>query len=427
VRADGFLLEGGPDAFIALKPDALALCKELDLETRLVGSNTGQRTVFLLREGRLVPMPEGLALGVPTRVGPMARSPLISWPGKARMALDVVLPRRRGSGDESVADFFRRRLGREALARLADPLLGAIHGGDPERMSLRAILPRMAELEERHRSLVLGLQREQRPRSTGPAAPGPMFYSLGGGLAELVDALVARLPAGSLRGGAAVRSLRANREGAVLQTAAGEVRARAVVLATPPPVAAELIAPLDAEAAGVLSSIPLSSSATVHLAYRREDVGHPLDGHGLLVPRGEGLRTVACGFASTKFPGRAPAGYVLLRGAVGGVRDPQAVQLEECDLIALVHAEMSGPLGLRARPTLARAFRWPSATPQMEVGHLERIGRLEQRLEGLPGVFLTGAGLRGVGLPDVIGDGRRTAAQAAAFTARLKSPQHSRP
>jgi oxygen-dependent protoporphyrinogen oxidase len=233
-----------------------------------------------------------------------------------------------------------------------------------------------------------------------------------------VDALVSALPTQTLRSGTAVRSVRLATESAVLETTAGELRARAVVLAVPPPAAAALIGPLDGETARELSSIPLSSSATVHLAYRRADVAHALDGHGLLVPRGEGLRCVACGFASTKFPGRAPEGHILLRGAVGGVRDPEAAQLDERELIDLVHAEMSGPLGLRGLPVLARAFRWPSATPQMEVGHLERIGRLEQRLAALPGVFLTGAGVRGVGLPDVIGDGRRTAAQAATFTQR---------
>jgi oxygen-dependent protoporphyrinogen oxidase len=413
VRADGFLLEGGPDAFIAQKPDALGLCRELGLEASLVGSNTETRTVFLLRGGRLLPMPEGLALGVPTRIGPLARSGLISWRGKARMALDLALPRRRGPGDESVAEFFRRRLGGEALARLADPLLGAIHGGDPERMSVRAVLPRMAELEERHRSLVLGLRRAQPAPSGSPV--GPAFYSLKGGLVEMVEALVARLPAPRLRSATAVQSLRVSADSTVVATAAGEVRARAVVLAVPPPAAAELVAPVDAEAARLLSSIPLSSSATVHLAYRREDVAHPLDGHGLLVPREEGLRCVACGFASTKFPDRAPAGHVLLRGAVGGVRDPQAVELTEAALVDLVHGEMSAPLGLRARPVLARAFRWPKATPQMEVGHLERIGQIEGRLAGLRRVFLTGAGLRGVGLPDVISDGRRVAAQAAAL------------
>ncbi|HEV8254783.1 MAG TPA: protoporphyrinogen oxidase [Vicinamibacteria bacterium] len=415
VRTDGFLLEGGPDAFIAQKPEALALCRELGLEGSLVGSNTENRTVFLLRKGRLVPMPEGLALGVPTRLAPMARSPLISWPGKARMALDLVLPRRRGSGDESVAEFFRRRLGREALARLADPLLGAIHGGDPERMSLRAVLPRMAELEDRHRSLLLGLRRARSPRPTSAA---PAFYSLRGGLIELVNALVARLPRESLRAGTAVRSARVAVGSAVVETAAGDVRARAIVLAVPPKVAAELLGPLDSEAERLLSSVPVSSSVTVHLAYRREDVAHPLDGHGLLVPRDEGLRCVACGFASTKFPGRAPTGHVLLRGAVGGMRDPQAAQLDERALVDLVHTEMSGPLGLRARPVLARAFRWPDATPQMEVGHLERVARLEEQLTRIPGIFVTGGGLRGVGLPDVIGDARRTAAQAAASIAR---------
>jgi protoporphyrinogen/coproporphyrinogen III oxidase len=410
--ASGFLLEAGPDAFIAQKPEAAALCRELGLEARMVPSNPSQRTVFVLRDARLQPMPEGMALGVPTRPRAFLRSRLVSWPGKLRMGAEPLLRRRRAQEDESVAAFFRRRLGGEALRALADPLLSAIHGGDPERMSMRAVLPRFAEIERRGSSVVLALWRAAR---RGPAG-GPAFYSLGGGLSELVNALVTRLPDAARRLSVAARALRHEDGRFHVDTAAGApVSARSVILALPPARSARVLATLDPEAAAGLEAIPVAHAITVHLGYRRGDVAHPLDGHGLLVPRSEGLRTAACSFVSTKFPNRAPGGHVLLRVALGGMRDPEAVRLDEAELIEVAHAEMAGPLGLRGRPVLARAYRWPGATPQMEVGHLGRVADLEARLSRRPGLFLTGGGLRGVGLPDVIGDARRAAEAAAAF------------
>jgi oxygen-dependent protoporphyrinogen oxidase len=193
------------------------------------------------------------------------------------------------------------------------------------------------------------------------------------------------------------------------------VSAKAVILALPAPAAAPLMAPLSSEAKGLLESIPFASSATIALGYRREDVAHPLDGYGLLVPRGEGLRTTACTFVSTKFAGRAPEGHVLLRAFLGGTRDPDVLGLPDADLVALVRREMGPVLGLRGSPVLERVYRWPRATPQMEVGHLARMARLEAIVAGLPGLFLSGAGLRGTGLPDTIADGQRAAAAAGAF------------
>jgi oxygen-dependent protoporphyrinogen oxidase len=411
----GFLLEAGPDAFIAQKPQAAALCRELGLFDRLLPSNTTQKTVFLLREGRTLPLPEGLALGVPTRLRAFLRSPLVSWPGKARMGLEPLLPRRRDTGDESVADFFRRRLGAEALRALGDPLLSAIHGGDAERLSMRAVLPRFADME-RSGSLVLGLWRAARKAPPG----GPTFYALQGGLSELVNALVTRLPHDRRRLSQAVSAVRCEDGGVSVESESGRLRARAVILALPPHRAARLLEPLDARTAEELSAIAVAPAVTVHLAYRRQDVEHPLDGHGLLVPRTEGLRCTACSFVSTKFPSRAPGGHVLLRAALGGTRDPDVVRMEERDLVRLAHAEMAKPLGLRADPLISRAYRWPSATPQMEVGHLERVARIERRLADLPGIHLTGGGFKGVGLPDVIGDARAVAARVADELDRTK-------
>ena len=408
----GFVVEAGPDSILAQKPEGLALCRTLGLSGRLIPTNPETRTIFVLRRGRMHALPEGMMLAVPTRIGPFLRSGLFSWPGKLRMGLDLVLPRGRATDDESIASLVRRRFGEEAVERLGEPLMAGIHAGDPERLSIRATFPRFVDLEARHRSLIRGMWA-----SRGPApSTGSAFYSLIGGLVELVDALVARLPAARRRTGAAVTVLE-RRDGVFMVGLADgtSVSAKAVILALPPPAAAPLLGPLSSEAKGLLESIPFASSATIALGYRREDVAHRLDGYGLLVPRGEGLRCTACTFVSTKFAGRAPEGHVLLRAFLGGTRDPDVLGLSDADLVALARREMGPVLGLRAAPVLERVYRWPRATPQMEVGHLARMARLDAIVAGRPGLFLAGAGLRGTGLPDTIADGQRAAAAAAAL------------
>lgn len=407
-RDRGFVMEGGADTLLAQKPDALQLCRELGLGDRLQPTNPEQRTVFVLHRGKLHALPDGMVLGVPTRLLPLARTSLFTWPGKLRMALDLVLPRGGAGGDESIASFFRRRLGTEALDRLGAPLLAGIHSGDAERLSLRATFPRLADMEARHRSLIRAFVAA-RPPGDGP--PAPTFYSLRAGLCELVEALVARLPPDAVRLGAAATALAREADGYAIHLGGGEVvRARAVVVALPAPRAAALLAPLDAGAAALLGGIPFASTAVVYHAYRRQDVAHPLDGYGLIVPEGEGLRTAACTFFSTKFPDRAPDGHVLLRAFVGGMRDPDALAEDDAPLAERVRSEMAAVLGLSGPPVLTRVFRWPSGTPQMEVGHQDRLSALERRLASWPGLTLTGAGLRGTGIPDTITDARRAAA-----------------
>jgi oxygen-dependent protoporphyrinogen oxidase len=411
---DGFVVEAGPDAILAQKPEGLALCSAVGLADRLIPTSPRTRTIFVLHRGRLHPLPEGMMLAVPTRVLPFLRSGLFSWPGKLRMALDLLLPRRDHDDDESIASLLQRRLGAEAAARLGEPLMAGIHAGDPERLSIQATFPRFVELERRHGSLIRGMW-VSRPR--GPAAAPPAaFYSLAGGLGELVDALARRLPPASVRLGARVSAL-APREGTLAVTLqdGATIAAQAVIMAVPAYAAAPLISALSPEAGLLLRTIPFTSSATVALGYRREDVSHPLDGYGLLVPRGEGLRCLACTFASAKFAGRAPEGRVLLRAVLGGARDPDALRLDDSGLAALVRREMGTVLGLRGVPVLERVYRWPRSTPQMVVGHLERIARLDAIVGRLPGLFLTGAKLHGAGLPDAIADGGRAARAAAAY------------
>lgn len=401
--ADGFVMEAGPDTLLAQKPEALALCFELGLGERLVPTNPDRKTLYVLHGGRLHALPEGMVLGVPTRLVPLAATRLFTWRGKLRMAAELLVPARPPAGDESIASFFRRRLGAEALARLGGPLLAGIHAGDPERLSIRATFPRLAEMETRRGSLIRAMLAATAP------GPGPAFYSLRGGLGELAETLVARLPSERVRTRSEVRSLQRRQDVWALGLDGAEVRAQAVVLAVPAPRAAGLLRPLDAEAAGLLSGIRFASSAVVYLAYRRQDVRHALDGHGLVVAEGQALATKACSFVSTKFPGRAPAGHVLLRGFLGGIRDPEALGRDDAALADLVHCEMRPVLGLAASPVLARVYRWPSATPQMEVGHFARMAELEGRLRAFQGLALTGAGLRGTGIPDAIADGRRSA------------------
>ena len=415
---DGFVVDAGPDAMLAQKPEGLALCAALGLSDRLIPTSPRTRAVFVLHRGRLHPLPEGMALAVPTRVLPFLRSGLFSWPGKLRMALDVVLPRRASDGDESIASLVQRRFGAEAVERIGEPLMAGIHAGDPGRLSVQATFPRLAEMERRHGSLIRGMWAS-RPR--GPAAaPGSAFYSLAGGLGELVDGLARRLPPASVRLGARVRAL-ARREGALAVTLqdGAAISAQAVVVAVPAYAAAPLVSPLSPEAGVLLQTIPFVSSATVALGYRREDVAHALDGYGLLVPRGEGLRCSACTFASAKFAGRAPEGRVLLRAFLGGARDPDVLRLDDAELAALARRELGPVLGLRGAPVLERVYRWPRSTPQMQVGHLERMARLDAVVDGVPGLFLAGAGLHGAGLPDCIADGGRAARAAGAYvTAR---------
>jgi oxygen-dependent protoporphyrinogen oxidase len=416
IRSDpvaGFLLEGGPDSLLAQKPEGIGLVRELGLGDRLVPTNPAARAVFVLHRGRLDPLPEGMMLAVPSRVLPFLRSPLFSWPGKIRMGLDLLRPGRRDDRDESIASFLRRRFGQEAVDLLGEPLMAGIHAGDPERLSIRATFPRFVDLEARHGSLIRGLWSSKR---RAPAKGTALFYSLVGGLEEMVAALVASLPQASLSPASPIRSIYRDASGFVLDIQGqGALQARAVVLAAPAPALAPLLEDLDEEVGRTLGAIPFASTATVLLGYRRERVGHPLDGYGLLVTRGEGLRTTACSFFSTKFPGRAPEGYVLLRGFLGGTRDPDVLGLDDAALVETVGREMGPVLGIQGEPALARIYRWPHGTPQMEVGHLERVRSLEARLARVPGLFLTGAGIRVTGIPDSVADGLATGAAAADY------------
>lgn len=418
-RVDGFLIEGGPDSFLAAKPRGVGLCREVGIEDQLRATTPRRRRAFVLRRGRLHDLPEGLTGLVPTRLGPMLRSGLISPVGKARLALDFVLPRRRRGGDESLAGFVRRRLGREVYAGLVEPLMAGIYAGDGEKLSLAATFPQLRQAERDHGGLIRGVvaARQRAAAEGGGGPPGPAFLTPGAGVGALVDALVARLLAAGVDivgGVPAGRVVREAERYAVTLADGSTIGAAAVVVATPAPAAARLLAPLDETLAAELVAIPHASSAIVSLAFRREEVPHPLDGHGYVIPRAEGRPALACTWTSRKWADRAPEGRVLLRVFVGRDGQDEALAGTDDDLVRLAREEVRSTLGIEAEPGLSRVQRWPGGMPQYVLGHPARLARIEARLSEWPGLYLAGNAYRGVGLPDCIASGEAAAAAAAA-------------
>jgi oxygen-dependent protoporphyrinogen oxidase len=408
-RSDGYVIEGGPDSFLSEKPAALQLCHRLGIAGDLVGTREEFRRTYIARGTRLAPLPDGFLLMAPTRLWPLLTTPLFSWPGKLRMALDLVLPRRTPPTDESLADFVTRRLGREALERVAQPLVAGIYTADPNRLSLAATMPRFLEMERTERSIILAMWRQRRRALQSPAdgsgARWSLFLSFTDGLQRLTDRLAAALPEGIVRLGVTVSPLGENGAG----WRVGEDRYDAVIVAVPAPAAAALLRDRDPLLAGELAAIEYASSAVVTLAFRREDIPHPLDGFGFVVPHTEGRALLAGTFSSLKYPGRCPEELVLIRAFVGGALQPTLLELDDTTLIGRVREELGVLLGIEASPELVRIARWPRSMPQYHLGHRERVARIRTRAAALPRLELAGNAYDGIGIPDCIRSGEQAA------------------
>jgi protoporphyrinogen/coproporphyrinogen III oxidase len=425
-QVDGCLLEHGADSFLASKPAAATLCRALGLAGDLIGTTPG-RAVYVVYRGRLHRFPEGMGLGIPTRLGPIARTGLLSAMEKVRVLGDLVLPRGGVSvdvsADESVGAFIRRRLGEGVLKRLAGPILGGIYAGDPDALSLRATFPQLLEWERRYRSLIIASARQNAARRAA-GAPSPIFLSLRGGLGTLVDALQRSLAEHTIMTGRGVRRIQRRPADARIGAATGDTRAfvmelddgatvdaDAVVVTTPAHAAATQLADLAPAIAGHLRRIPYVSTATVSLGYKREDVHHDLAGHGFVVAEGEPMTITACTWSSSKWPHRAPAGTVLLRCYLGAIGRDGIVSEDDAVLTERATRDLRALLGIEAAPTLVRIVRWVHALPQYLVGHLDLLGRIDQELLALPTVALAGAAYGGVGIPDCITQGTAAAAR----------------
>ena len=429
---DGYTIDAGPDSLLVQKPQGIELCEQLGLGDRLV-STPPPRLAFIQRNGRLHALPANSVLGVPTRLGPFIKTGLFTWAGKLRMGAEWLVPPRRDPGDESIGAFMRRRFGAEAATYLAEPLLAGIHAGDVDRLSVRALFPRFVEAEREHGSLLRAFSRRPAAEHAGSVGEGPAkaghyaqgpeeagpsvlrgqgaFRSLPGGLSEMVRALVAALPAGTVRLNAAVTRVMGNGGTGPFRVEAGAhaFATRAIALSTPAYVTAQLIGDRDAELARLCGEIPYSSTATIALAFRREALAHPLNGSGFVVPKVEGSGILAGSWLSSKWPQRAPDGRVLLRTFVGGARDRAALERSDAELVTLSLAALTPLLGITGEPLLTRVYRFERASAQHEVGHLARIEAIDRALARHPGLFVTGSGFRGVGIPDCIADGRATA------------------
>ena len=413
-REDGFVIEGGPDSFIRQKPEGEQLCRDLGLGDELWPSRDDIYRTRLLNRGRLVPFPDGFRLAVPTKLWPFIRSPLISPIGKMRMGLDWVIPRRRDDRDESLSEFITRRLGREALERIAGPIMSGIYVGDPDRLSARSTFPMFVELERRYGSLTRGIIRA-RKMTRGRPAPS-VFVSLRSGMGALVSALERSLE-GRIRTGVRVSALTPLASGGfscVAESAGGVYESLAadhVVVAVPAYEAGRLAAPWAPRLAGELDAIRYASSAVVSLAYpdriREECVEG--GGFGFVVPRMETSRLLALTWSSRKFADRAPPGHQLLRAFVGGVRQPELAEQPESDIDTLVREEIRRILGIRQAPLKSWVWRWPRGNPQFEVGHEARVDRIERMAKQYPGLHLAGAGYRGLGIPDCAKQATRVA------------------
>lgn len=415
-RVNGFLVEAGPDSFISEKPWALRLCERLGLGSRLISTNRDHQKVYVVYRGSLQPIPEGFFLLAPTRLWPLVRTPLFSWRGKLRIALELFLPRGGMDGDESLASFVRRRFGAEVLERVAQPLLGGIYAADSEKLSLRATMPRFLEMERSSRSVIRAMWRDERRRARdrreGSGARWGLFLTLPDGIHELVEAIAGRLPAGSVRFGAEVEGLvwdAAKKSWTVMMNRAARLEADGVILATPAYVSGKILSPVASGLAGELKAIPYSSTATVSLAYREEAIPHKLDGFGLVSPASEGRTIIACTFSSIKYPGRAPEGCVLLRAFVGGALQPDLFEQDDQNLELTVRRELAWLLGIGAGPLFCRIHRHPLSMPQYHLGHEERIRRVEAELGKLPPLFLAGNGYHGVGIADCVHSGEEAA------------------
>jgi oxygen-dependent protoporphyrinogen oxidase len=409
-HAEGFVLEHGADSFLTEKPWAMDLARRLGLDDRLIRTRDEERRTFVVRDGRLHPLPEGFLMMAPTQLWPLVTTNLFSLAGKLRMAMDLVLPRRASTDDESLDAFVRRRLGAEALERVAQPLVGGIYTADPTRLSLAATMPRFLEMERRHRSVILAMRRQAKTASQNESgARWSLFASFRDGMQTLVDALAQRLPEGAVRLRTRVDAMTRTADGHWRLALAGgdAVQTSHVVVTLPAYASADLLRPHDAALADTLARIGYASSAIVTLAYARDQIAHPLDGFGFVVPAIEGRSIIAGSFSSVKYEGRAAAGEVLLRVFVGGALAEHLAHAPDAELVAIAERELAELVGVRGAPSLVRVARHLRAMPQYELGHLTRVAAIEAATARLGGVALAGSAYRGVGIPDCIHSGER--------------------
>lgn len=425
---DGYCLEQGPDSILSRMPWGVDLCRRVGLDQELVSTNSSPSGVYVVCRGRLQRMPAGLAIMAPQRIWPMVTTPILSWRGKMRLAAEYVIPRWQSQQDESLADFSRRRLGRETLERLVQPLAGGIYMGDPERLSIQATFPQFVEMEREHGSLIRAARAGLAKGQAKPEPGGPqysLFVAPRRGMAQLVDTLADRLTGCQIHCRQRVENILPGEGGGWrVETVQGVTSDRCqmgyagVILALPACHAGPTLLSTNRELATLLSEIPYAGCLVVNLAYERGAVSHPLDGIGFVAPHVEGRSILACTFSNLKYPGRAPDGKILFRAFLGGACFPEVLDWSDERVLQSVERELRELLGVTGPPLFSRINRWQQAMPQYHVGHLERVQRIEQLAGTLPGLELAGNYCRGVGIPHCIRSGEQASERLATTLSR---------
>jgi protoporphyrinogen/coproporphyrinogen III oxidase len=416
-RVDGCLVEAGPDSFLTEKPWAADLCREIGLGDQLIGSNDSERKTYIVARGKLVLMPDGLMFMVPTKIMPTVFSPLFSLRTKIRMAAEWFHPPRKASEDETVAEMVERHYGSEMVELLADPLLSGVYGGEASQLSVRAVLPRFADMESKHGSLGRAMLEARKKMGAAANVPArPLFTSLKEGMQQMVDALIARLDANALKTSSLVQSVIRQDDAWTVSAGYQSDQFDAVIIATPAHTASAVLQSADENLARDLGEIQYSSSVTVTLGYDEKVRRSLPPGFGFLVPRSEGHRMLAATFVHNKFPHRAPENRALVRCFLGGARDEQILQTSEEEILEIVRGELRQIVGiaLHAEPLFARVYKWKSSMAQYSVGHLERLQRIEALRQKLPGLALAGNGYNGIGVPDCVRSGAEAAGKILA-------------
>lgn len=401
---EGCTLECGPDSFLAAKPEAVALINELGLGGEVIGSNDHQRTTYIWKRGRLVALPEGVMMIVPSRVMPMVQTSLVGLNTKIRMGFEY-FRRPSDRGDRSVAEFVTDHFGSETLDYLAEPLLAGVYGGNPAKLGMEGVLPRFLEMEKKYGSLVRGVLAARRGNTRPGATPMPLFQTLKSGLGKLADALASHADIVN----AEVEAIERDGAGYRLRASGDWVHADHVVLACPAWAAGRLVGGIDGTLAELLTGIEYSSSITVSLIYRTDEFDGRRAGFGFLVPQKERQRLAACTFVGTKFSYRVPGDRIALRCFFGGTGDPAILNETDDALGGIAREELRRIVGLQAAPVAHVIARWPRSMAQYTVGHGPRIAEIRARAASLGGLYLAGNAYEGIGISDCIRTGRAAA------------------
>jgi oxygen-dependent protoporphyrinogen oxidase len=427
-KQDGFLIEAAADNFITTSPTAVRLCQQLGLGDDLIRTNPSRRRAMVLCKGNLEPIPAGFLVMAPSRLWPLITSRVLTPLGKLRAGLEYFVPRKRGHQDESLKSFVCRRFGHELFDRLVQPLVGGIYTADPRRLSVAATMPRFLQLEDQYGSLIRGMLRERKENAQQPERSGgarySQFMSLRGGMSSLIDALAQQLPKESIQLDSPVCSIVPNEQDWSIRLQKGDpswIKADCVIVAAPAKHAAEMLATVDTKIAEEMRGIEYASCAVVSLAFRRDQIGHPLDSFGFVVPHLENRRILSCSFSSLKYEDRAPEETVLMRVFIGGACQADLLRMPDVQLIELAHGELAELLNIEGEPLLRHIARQSRAMPQYHVGHCERIASVDRRLQQFPTLALAGSSLHGVGVPGCIESGEAAASRVISALASANS------